>query len=55
MGCYALGFARERRLAVIAVTHDHRMIEGFDTVYHLEDVRLGRVNHHTQVADATPA
>ncbi|HSV47525.1 MAG TPA: ABC transporter ATP-binding protein [Ramlibacter sp.] len=47
--------ARERRSAVIAVTHDHRMIEGFDTVYHLEDGRLARVDHHTQVADATPA
>ncbi|MBK9135014.1 MAG: ABC transporter ATP-binding protein [Betaproteobacteria bacterium] len=29
--------ARERRSAVITVTHDHRMIEGFDTVYHLVD------------------
>ncbi|HQY47470.1 MAG TPA: ABC transporter ATP-binding protein, partial [Usitatibacteraceae bacterium] len=29
--------ARERRSAVITVTHDHRMIEGFDTVYHLDD------------------
>ena len=47
--------ARERRSAVIAVTHDHRMIEGFDTVYHLEDGRLARVDHHAQVADATPA
>ncbi len=47
--------ARERRSAVIAVTHDHRMIEGFDTVYHLEDGRLARVVHHAQVADATPA
>ncbi|MBX3671785.1 MAG: ABC transporter ATP-binding protein [Burkholderiales bacterium] len=34
--------ARERRSAVITVTHDHRMIEGFDTVYHLDDGRLGR-------------
>ena len=32
--------ARERGSAVITVTHDHRMIEGFDTVYHLEDGRL---------------
>jgi len=32
--------ARERQSAVIAVTHDHRMIEGFDTVYHLDDGRL---------------
>ena len=47
--------ARERRSAVIAVTHDHRMIEGFDTVYHLEDGRLARVDHHAQVTDATPA
>jgi putative ABC transport system ATP-binding protein len=44
--------ARERRSAVIAVTHDHRMIEGFDTVYHLEDGRLARVDHHAQVVDA---
>ena len=34
--------ARERRSAVITVTHDHRMIEGFDTVYHLDDGKLGR-------------
>jgi putative ABC transport system ATP-binding protein len=36
--------ARERRSAVITVTHDHRMIEGFDTVYHLDDGRLIRVD-----------
>jgi putative ABC transport system ATP-binding protein len=35
--------ARERRSAVITVTHDHRMIDGFDTVYHLDDGRLARV------------
>jgi putative ABC transport system ATP-binding protein len=35
--------ARERRSAVITVTHDHRMIEGFDTVYHLDDGRLARM------------
>ena len=35
--------ARERRSAVIAVTHDHRMIEGFDTVYRLEDGVLARM------------
>jgi putative ABC transport system ATP-binding protein len=29
--------ARERRSAVITVTHDRRMIEGFDTVYYLND------------------
>jgi putative ABC transport system ATP-binding protein len=35
--------ARERQSAVITVTHDHRMIAGFDTVYHLEDGRLTQV------------
>lgn len=45
--------ARERRSAVIAVTHDHRMIEGFDTVYHLDDGRLARVERHEQVAGRT--
>ena len=35
--------ARERRSAVITVTHDHRMIEGFDTVYHMDDGRMARV------------
>jgi putative ABC transport system ATP-binding protein len=37
--------ARERRSAVVAVTHDHRMIEGFDSVYHMDDGRLSRVGH----------
>jgi putative ABC transport system ATP-binding protein len=46
--------ARERRSAVIAVTHDHRMIEGFDTVYHLDDGRLARVERSTPPADAMP-
>ena len=35
--------ARERHSAVITVTHDHRMIAGFDTVYHLDDGVLARV------------
>lgn len=35
--------ARERRSAVITVTHDHRMIEGFDAVYHLDDGVLERM------------
>ena len=34
--------ARENQTAVIAVTHDVRMVEGFDQVYHLKD---GRLNH----------
>ena len=47
------GIARERRSAVIAVTHDHRMIEGFDTVYHLEDGRLAQVDRRKDLADPT--
>jgi putative ABC transport system ATP-binding protein len=32
--------ARENQTAVITVTHDARMIEGFDQVYHLKDGHL---------------
>lgn len=32
--------AREKNSAVIAVTHDHRMIEGFDRVFQMNDGRL---------------
>jgi len=31
---------RERRSAVIVVTHDERMIEGFDRVFHMVDGRI---------------
>lgn len=31
---------RERHAAVIVVTHDERMIEGFDRVYHMTDGRV---------------
>ena len=34
--------AKENQSAVIVVTHDVRMIEGFDSVYHLKD---GHLNH----------
>jgi len=34
--------ARERGSAVITVTHDRRMIQGFDTVYYLNDGLLSR-------------
>jgi putative ABC transport system ATP-binding protein len=34
--------AREKRSAVIAVTHDHRMVEGFDSAYFMNDGRLSR-------------
>jgi putative ABC transport system ATP-binding protein len=32
--------AKERNSVVIAVTHDERMVAGFDTVYRLKDGRL---------------
>ncbi|TNF60420.1 MAG: ABC transporter ATP-binding protein [Burkholderiales bacterium] len=44
--------ARERRSAVITVTHDHRMIEGFDTVYHMDDGRMTRVDRSAVVPGA---
>jgi putative ABC transport system ATP-binding protein len=44
--------AREKGSAVITVTHDHRMIEGFDTVYHLEDGQLSRVERRPNGAAA---
>ena len=47
--------AQERRSAVITVTHDHRMIEGFDTVYHLDDGRLAQVERHAQPAGGQSA
>lgn len=33
---------RERQAAVIVVTHDERMIAGFDRVYHMTDGRIAR-------------
>ncbi|MCC7485100.1 MAG: ABC transporter ATP-binding protein [Burkholderiales bacterium] len=42
--------ARERRSAVITVTHDHRMIQGFDTVYHLDDGRLTQTTRNPAAA-----
>jgi putative ABC transport system ATP-binding protein len=36
---------REKRSTVIAVTHDERMIEGFDSVYVMNDGRLARKLH----------
>ena len=44
--------ARERSSAVIAVTHDQRMIAGFDTVYHLDDGRLTQVEHGASAAQS---
>ena len=34
--------AKENQSAVIVVTHDVRMIEGFDYVYQLKDGRLNQ-------------
>jgi putative ABC transport system ATP-binding protein len=34
---------RTQQAAVIVVTHDERMIEGFDRVYHMID---GRITNH---------
>ncbi|HEX8999903.1 MAG TPA: hypothetical protein VGB07_08385 [Blastocatellia bacterium] len=34
---------REQHAAVIVVTRDERMIEGFDRVYHMTD---GRITNH---------
>jgi putative ABC transport system ATP-binding protein len=34
--------AREKRSAVIAVTHDERMVEDFDSVYRMSDGRLAK-------------
>ncbi len=36
--------ARENETAVIVVTHDVRMVDGFDHVYHLKDGRLEKDN-----------
>jgi len=35
--------ARERNSAVIVVTHDRRMVEGFDRIYMLQDGRMNNV------------
>jgi putative ABC transport system ATP-binding protein len=43
--------ARERGSAVITVTHDHRMIAGFDTVYHLDDGKLLRTERNPQAGE----
>ncbi len=40
--------AREKGSAVICVTHDHRMIEGFDHIYHVKD---GRVSDGQQTTE----
>ncbi len=44
--------AREKNSAIIAVTHDVRMIAGFDTLYHMDD---GRLTHTEAGAVAAPS
>jgi putative ABC transport system ATP-binding protein len=43
---------RERHAAVIVVTHDHRMLEGFDRVYRMIDGRISIGEHIHSRADA---
>jgi len=38
--------ARERESAVICVTHDTRMVEGFDRIYHVKDGLVTDSDHH---------
>jgi putative ABC transport system ATP-binding protein len=38
--------AREKQTAVICVTHDERMIEGFDYIYRLKDGQISLSEHH---------
>lgn len=46
--------AREKNSAIIAVTHDVRMIAGFDTLYHMDDGRLSRTDAEAAAALASP-
>jgi putative ABC transport system ATP-binding protein len=39
--------AREKQTAVICVTHDERMIEGFDYIYRLKDGQLSLSSNHS--------
>lgn len=45
--------AQEKNSAIIAVTHDVRMIAGFDTTYRMEDGRLARIEPPLGQAVAT--
>jgi len=40
--------AREKGSAVICVTHDRRMIEGFDRIYHVQDGRVSSGDSKTE-------
>lgn len=42
--------AHERGAAVIVVTHDHRSLDVFDTIYEMEDGRLRPARHETFTA-----
>ncbi len=47
--------AREKRSAVIAVTHDHRMVDGFDSAYAMNDGRLAAAADLIPVKQPGPA
>jgi putative ABC transport system ATP-binding protein len=42
--------AHEKNSAIIAVTHDERMIAGFDTIYQMSDGRLSRTDANAVAA-----
>lgn len=44
---------RERHAAVIVVTHDERMIEGFDRVFHMVDGRIVATGAQVPEKDTT--
>lgn len=54
--------AHERGTAIVVVTHDHRVLDAFDTVYEMEDGVLTRTSapaarlaHSAHPAESIPA
>ncbi|HWV38555.1 MAG TPA: ABC transporter ATP-binding protein [Vulgatibacter sp.] len=46
--------ANERGTAVVVVTHDHRLLDAFDTLYEMEDGALREVPHRPPARDEIP-
>ncbi|MBT9445844.1 MAG: ABC transporter ATP-binding protein [Hyphomonadaceae bacterium] len=46
--------AREKNSAIIAVTHDVRMIAGFDTIYRMEDGRMAQIDANSIESHSAP-
>ncbi len=46
--------AHEKNSAIIAVTHDVRMIADFDTIYHMDDGRMARIDAEAVAGLALP-